>query len=316
MIRSNMHFSGSCTKGSSLFYKNKKLIQKQNEVVYYDSEVKFKELYPPMHDLINENIIHIQKDGWSYIQFRRLLEFPEVKHMYTLKGLDFGSVDRYEAMKDEAKRSEVLAAAELGTDATRLCRARQTHTNRVLSVNEDDLGIFPKRLDNVDGLMTDTKNMFLLLTFADCTPLLFYDPVKRVIANTHSGWKGTLQRIGEKTVEGLKAGHGCDPADLICCIGPHIRKECFEVDADVAERFAEEFKEFDHIREWISWDEEKKKYFIDTLSINVRILEEAGLKHDNIIDSGICTVCGSDVCHSYRADRVLSGRSALIAGLL
>lgn len=269
-----------------------------------------------MPDLGNENIIHIQKDGWSYLQFRRLLEYPEVKHMYTLKGLDFAPVDGYETRKDEAKRAEALAAAELGTDETRLCRAKQTHTDRVSSVNEKDLGIFPEQLDNVDGLMTGARRVFLLLTFADCTPLLFYDPVRHVIANTHSGWKGTLQRIGEKTVEGLRKDHGCDPADLICCIGPHIRKECFEVDADVADRFLEEFRDTASVRELITWDEQRKKYYIDTLGINIRMLKDAGLSEDNIIDSGICTVCRSDLCHSYRADRQLSGRSALIAGIV
>ena len=74
-----------------------------------------------------------------------------------------------------------------------------------------------------------------MLGFADCTPLLFYDPIKNVIANTHSGWKGTLQTIGVKTVEKMMSEYECKAKDIICCIGPHIRKCHFEVDADVKE---------------------------------------------------------------------------------
>ena len=91
-------------------------------------------------------------------------------------------------------------------------------------------------------MITNKKNIILTTTNADCILLLFFDPVKKVIANTHSGWKGTLQEISVKTVNKMKEEYGCDPKDIIVCICPSIRKCHFEVDKDVYEMFYNQFK--------------------------------------------------------------------------
>ena len=262
-----------------------------------------------MKDLSNENMIHIQKDGMSYIQFRKLLEFQELEHCFTLKPMDFGSNATYEEKKEEIEQNLKRLGAEFNFSMNEICRPKQTHTDHVEKVEDGEEGIFLSKFDNVDAFITDKSNKVLMLGFADCTPLLFYDPVKKVIANTHSGWKGTLQRIGVKTVEKMIQEYACNSKDIICCIGPHIRRCHFEVEEDVKDMFYHEFQDLKDIENWITYDSEKDKYYIDTTSINIQILKDSGLLEQNIIDSKICTVCHADICHSFRAEKDLSGRS-------
>ena len=269
-----------------------------------------------MNDLSNETVIHIKKNGFEYLQFKKLLEFENVFHCFTLKPLDFASNSTYEGKGKEIESNFRTLAEEFNFDVKNICRPKQTHTDRVEKIEDGDEGIYIQKFDNVDGLVTKKKNKVLMLGFADCTPLLFYDPVENVIANTHSGWKGTLQSIGVRTVEKMQKEYGCKPQNILCCMGPHIRKCHFEVEKDVKDLFYDEFKNLNNIEEIITYKTEDKKYFIDTTEINKQILRKAGLKEENIIDSNICTVCNSSICHSFRAEKEQSGRSVSIIGLM
>lgn len=265
-----------------------------------------------MKNLSNKNIIHIKKDRLEYIQFKKLLEYKNIEHCFTLKPLDFASNATYEIKEQVVEENLRVLSQEFGFNINNICRPKQTHTDRIEKVEDGDEGIYIKKFDNVDGFITDKTNKVLMLGFADCTPLLFYDPVKKVIANTHSGWKGTLQSIGVRTVEKMMYEYNCIPEDIICCIGPHIRKCHFEVDKDVRDLFYNEFKNLANINEMIIYNEKNNKYYIDTAKINEQILLNIGLIEENIIDSNICTVCNSDICHSYRAEKELSGRAITI----
>lgn len=269
-----------------------------------------------MKDLSNENIIHIKKDGIEYIQFKRLLEYKNVKHCFTLKPLNFLGYDNYKENKKEVDDSYRIICKELSISPKDICRPKQTHTNRVEKIENGDEGIYNPKFDNVDGLTTNMKNKALVVCFADCTPLLFYDPVKNVIANTHSGWKGTLQSIGVKTIEKMKKEYDCNPKDIVCCIGPHIRKCHFEVEKDVKNLFYNEFKYLDGIDKIIEYNKENNKYHIDTAEINKQLLVNIGLEKENIIDSNICTVCNNELCHSFRAEKEQSGRAITIMELI
>ena len=265
-----------------------------------------------MKDLSNENIIHVKKNELEYIQFRRLLEYKDIQHCFTLKLLDFAGNSNYEQNKEVVQKSLNILSKEFEFNIKDICRPKQTHTDVVAKIEYGDEGIYIEKFDNVDGFVTDRKNKVLMLGFADCTPLLFYDPVKKVIANTHSGWKGTLQTIGIKTVEKMQKEYGCEPKDIICCIGPHIRKCHFEVDEDVKDLFYNKFKSLEGMEDIIKYNVENSKYYIDTARINKQILLNIGLKEENIIDSNICTVCNSDICHSFRVEKDLSGRAVTI----
>ena len=142
---------------------------------------------------------------------------------------------------------------------------------------------------------------------------MFFDPVKTAIANVHSGWKGTLQRISVEVVEKMQKEYGSNSKDISWCICPSIRKCHFEVEKDVQTLFENEFKDLklDEIIERKS----ENKWLIDTVKINEEILQKAGLKKENIIDCGICSVCNSDLIHSYRVEKEKYGLSTAIIGL-
>ena len=161
------------------------------------------------------------------------------------------------------------------------------------------------KYNNTDGLITNKTNLALSTTNADCILMIFFDPATRTIANIHSGWRGTLQRISIKAVEKMIKEFNCNPKDIICCICPSIRKCHFEVDKDVKEMFEKEFADFQINKrtDIIEKQEGKEKWNIDTVLINKIILENLGLKKENIIDSGICSVCNSDLIHSYRVEK-------------
>lgn len=265
-------------------------------------------------DLSNENVIHVKKNGVEYLQFKKLLEYSYiVNHAYTL-GIDKDyrtstvdkkplSKEKYEKAVDNYKK----VCEEIGADYINLVQALQEHTPNVLTVkskkNEGKPDLYVKDYSNTDGLVTNTKNLILSTTNADCILLLFFDPAKKVIANVHSGWKGTLQQISLNAVNKMINEFGCNPEDIICCICPSIRKCHFEVDADVRNLFYDKFKSLKEIDEIIGYDETKKKWYIDTVLINRIILKDKGLKDENIIDCGICSVCNSNIIHSFRIEK-------------
>ena len=194
-------------------------------------------------------------------------------------------------------------------DYKKIAKPLQNHTDEVkivkkyINKNEPDFNC--EEYLETDGLVTNQKNIILGTTNADCILLLFYDPVKDIIANTHSGWRGTLQRISVKTVQKMVNEFNCNPEDIICCICPSIRKCHFEVDKDVKDMFENEYKDLDkeQLKEIIEEKIPNQKWNIDTVLINKIILKKAGLKDENIIDSKICSVCNSNKIHSYRIEK-------------
>lgn len=265
-----------------------------------------------MVDLSNKNIVHKKINGIEYLQFRKLLEYEDIlTHCFTLKPLDFGGINNFEQRKEMFLDNYEKICEVLNIDKNNILRPKQTHTD-VVKVAGDENGIFLKKFDDVDGIITDKKNKILSTVVADCTPLYLFDPEKKVIGNVHSGWKGTANSIGRNAINKMIETYNCNPKDIICGIGPTIRKCHFEVDEDVKNIFEEKFPNYDDVIIKGEVKEGKQKYFIDTVKINTNMLLEAGLKEKNIIDSGICTVCEADLMHSYRKEGALSGRNAVM----
>ena len=268
-------------------------------------------------NLSNKAVVQITDGDISYLEFRKFLKYEDkIKHAYTLKPLDFGCNANYKANRKEFENNYKKICDSLDLDYKMIYRPYQTHTKVVKKVENEKPGVFTKDFKDVDGLVTNKKNKILSLSFADCIALYFYDPVKNVIGNIHSGWQGTYKEIAKEAIRELKINYNCDPKDLICCIAPSIRKCCFEVDEDVKDMFYEKFKGLDKIDKIIKKGKEKGKYYIDTVLINQIILEKEGLKKENIIDSGICTKCTNYKLHSYRSEGDKSGRNTSIIGLI
>ena len=265
-----------------------------------------------MNKLNNETIIHKAYDNIEIIQFKRLLEYPNLVHGYTLKkhGINFSKkIENKETLQNSYER--ISKALEI--NQTPIIHPHQTHTNNVEVVN-----FAGEELEDVDGLITNKKDLLFCTTSADCISLLFYDDNKKIIGDVHSGWKGTAQKISKKAVEKMIQEYNCNPKDIICCICPSIRKCHFEVDTDVMEIFKNEFEYTGKIDEIISLGrtvDNKQKYNIDTILINKILLEDMGLQPQNIIDSGICTVCNSKDFHSFRVEKETFGINGAFIGM-
>ena len=281
-----------------------------------------------LKDLSNENIVHINKDGVQYLQFRKLLEYGDViTHAYSI-GTDVNfrtaRVNKQQLPEQEFKKAmqdyENLCNA-INVDYKNVVKTNQEHTDNIAIANKKINQNFPdinlEEYSRTDGIITQKENLVLSTTNADCILLLFFDPVTKTIANTHSGWKGTLQRISVKTVEKMVNEFRCKSENIICCICPSIRKCHFEVDKDVKDLFEEEFKDLNISKntDIMEKQKDKEKWNIDTVLINKIILEKAGLKTENIIDSGLCSVCNKDLIHSFRVEKQGYGLNTALISL-
>ena len=190
----------------------------------------------------------------------------------------------------------------LGVRCEDMVLSQQTHTTNIRIVTDEDRGkgITRERdYTDIDGLITNVPGICLVTTYADCVPLYFLDPVKKVIALSHSGWRGTVGKIGKKTVELMHDKFGSDPADILAAVGPSVCQDCYEVSADVTDRFREVFDRS-------AWDElfyEKPdgKYQLDLWKANEKIFLEAGIREDHIAVTNVCTHCNSGILYSHRA---------------
>lgn len=269
-----------------------------------------------MKNLSNQNIVHIEKDGVQYIQFKKLLEYKDIiTHAYSI-GVDVNfrtaRINKQALPENEYKKAiqdYKNLCDNIGLDYKNVVKTNQQHTDEVKIVtekeNKDFMDINLEKYSKTDGLITNKSNFVLSTTNADCILLLFFDPITKTIANVHSGWKGTLQRISVKTIEKMKKEFNCMPENIICCICPSIRKCHFEVDKDVKEQFENEFKDINisNSIEVMDKQRNKEKWNIDTVLINKILLKKEGLIEENIIDSGICSMCNSDIIHSFRVEK-------------
>ena len=259
-------------------------------------------------DLSNEVIIHTKKNNIEYLQFKVLLEQGLV-NCFTTRIDDFnldGKLDKSITEYNYKRISE-----SLGIERNSIVRPNQTHSDTIQKV--DQLGI---KYSDVDAFITNKPGINLTLSFADCTPILLYDPACKAIANIHSGWKGTAKKIVTKTINKMKQEYGTDAKDIIACIGPCIRECHFEVSEDVKEIYEKEFEYLKRNEDIIKPEYGKEgKYMIDTTLVNELLMEEAGIKKENIYDCNICTVCYSEIIHSFRADKEKSGRNVAILGI-
>ena len=259
-------------------------------------------------DLSNENVIHKKENNIEYLQFRRLLKYNKIAHAFSLGlNVDYrtSNYTKEDIKKVELKDYKNLSKT-IGCKYKDIIKPNQMHTNEVKIVNGKMLNDYPdinlREYDNTDGLITNIENKVLATTSADCILFLLYDPKKNVIANVHSGWKGTVGRILIKAISVMVEKYNSNPEDIICCICPSIRKCHFEVEKDVKDIFENEFQDIGKMDRIIEVKVPDKKWNIDTVLLNKILLLKVGLKEENIIDSKICTVCNSKYMHSYRVE--------------
>lgn len=219
------------------------------------------------------------------------------KGIYESLNLSFTRGDEDAAVRENFRR---LAGA-MKTDVSKFVFTDQTHTTNVRRVTAEDAGkgiVKERDYTDIDGLITNEPGLVLSTFYADCVPLYFVDPVHRAIGMSHSGWKGTVGKMGAATITAMKREFGTEAKDLVCAIGPSICQDCYEVSEDVADAFKEAFP--GHADE-ILLDKKNGKYQLDLWRTNEIVLTEAGVLKENIAVTNICTCCNPDLLFSHRA---------------
>ena len=199
-----------------------------------------------------------------------------------------------ETEENVTKNFEILGDA-LGFAISDLVLTRQIHSDIVRTVTRKDCnGCFHRNYPECDALITNDPGVALTVFTADCTPLLFHDPVTGAVGAAHAGWKGTAQNIGAKTVEAMCREFGCDPANIRVAIGPNVGFCHFETDADVPEAMIAAYG--DEVNEFIR--PQGNKFYLDLKAINALSVKRAGVRHIEISED--CTMCRPDRYWSHR----------------
>lgn len=154
-----------------------------------------------------------------------------------------------------------------------------------------------------DALVTSTPGLRVGVRTADCAPLLMVDSGNRAVAAVHAGWRGTVTRVAQRTVQQMTSTFGTDSARLHVAIGPCIAECCFEVGPEVAAEFVEWFPDA------------TKRTHLDLVTVNVAQLVQSGVPREQIDVAGLCTVCNDAQFHSFRRDKEKSGRMVAAIGI-
>jgi len=244
-----------------------------------------------------------------YLTFPLLTETGLVRHLFSTRigGISEGI---YSSMNLSYSRGDDKAAVDenfrriaeiFDSTPEQMVFSKQTHTTNVRLVTKEDCGkgvVRPLDYDNVDGLITDVPGIILCTFYADCVPLYFVDTRNKAIGLAHSGWRGTVNRMGEQVLRKMKEAYGTCPEDVISAIGPSICQDCYEVGEEVADAFKESFPD-----EWeylLKDGALEGKYQLNLQEANRRILINAGICADQIAVTDICTCCNSALLFSHR----------------
>ncbi len=166
-------------------------------------------------------------------------------------------------------------------------------------------------MGQADGLITGEPDIYLAMRFGDCTPLIFFDPIKGAVGLTHAGWRGTMQNAAGATIREMVNQLACRPKDIITVIGPAIGPCCYEVGPNVMAAAAKAFDDPDTL--FSRRKGRQKRAYFDMWEANRRQLAASGVKQ--IIQSGLCTACHTELFFSHRAEKGRTGRFGVIIGL-
>lgn len=231
---------------------------------------------------------------------------------YASMNLSFTRGDDEAAVRENYHR----IAKSIGVKCENMVLSQQTHTTNVRVVTEKDKGkgiVKPLDYTDVDGMVTNIHGICLVTFYADCVPLYFVDPVQKAIGLSHSGWRGTVGKIGKETIRKMEEQYGSDPKDILAAVGPSICKDCYEVSEDVILEFQKNFKE----RYWkdLFYRKENGKYQLDLWKANEIIFKESGILPEHIAVTNVCTHCNSEILYSHRTSGDRRGNLAAFLAL-
>jgi YfiH family protein len=196
--------------------------------------------------------------------------------------------------------------AHLGLSSAHITSAHQVHSNRIAVVTASDAG---QIMPSTDGLVTDTPGLALLLRFADCQPILLYDPAHHALGLIHAGWRGVAQGIARRAVETMRRAFGSRASELIAGLGPAIGPCCYTVDHHVAAAMGYVLPNWNQAMSLL----EEDRWQLDLSAANAQQLTAEGVRQ--IEQAHLCTACHNDEFFSHRADKGQTGRFAVVAYL-
>ncbi len=262
-------------------------------------------------DGINTTDIHYNKDV-AYITYNELDKKNWLinafstrvggvsEGIYSSMNLNFNVGDERENVITNFRRF----ADAIGVDAGNMVFSQQTHTTNVMKVDSSmkGMGILRDRsYHDIDGLVTDEPGICLVTSYADCVPLYFVDEKHHAIGLSHSGWRGTVGNIAARTYEIMNSLYGTKPDDLTVCIGPSICQSCYEVSADVAEKFMEAYKDTGY--DTVLTEKTDGKFLLNLHEACRLNFRRIGIEDEKIIMPDICTCCNPKVLFSHRASK-------------
>ncbi len=226
--------------------------------------------------------------------------------------LSFSRGDRKEAVQENYRR--MAKALDVAEDS--FVFSQQTHTTnvRVVTLKDKGKGLqVPLDYQDIDGLITNVPGLTLTTFYADCVPLFFVDPVNHAIGLSHSGWRGTVGKMGAVTLHRMAEEYGTKPKDVIAAIGPSICQDCYEVSEDVIWEFEEAFAPNQHHE--LYYKKDNGKYQLNLWRANELILLEAGVPQEQIAVTNVCTCCNGEHLFSHRASKGQRGNLAAFLAL-
>ena len=265
-----------------------------------------------------------QKNGVTWLTYPAFEKIPGIVHgfstrlggvsqgIYESMNLSFTRGDNEDAVRENYRRLSDAMGFSMGDIVT----SDQTHTTNVHVVTETDRGngiTKPRPYTDVDGMITNVPGVVLCTFYADCVPLYFVDPVHKAIGLSHSGWRGTVGKIGKVTIEKMAEQFGSDPEEIFTAIGPSICQDCYEVGKDVAEPFEKLFSQEryqDVSLKNILTEKVNGKYQLDLWRANEAILLGTGILKEHLSMTDICTCCNPSYLFSHRASKGKRGNLA------
>lgn len=261
-------------------------------------------------------MLELRIDDRLYFQSKVLKSEKTVTHCFTSKlgGLSDGAINGLNLgfrVGDEPEKvhgNYRLVAEDMGFELQRITAGKQTHSENIRVIREEDSGKGVSRdseFSDVDGLVTDVKNLPLVVYYADCVPVLLSDEEAGVIAAVHSGWRGTVLEISGNAVRIMTEQFGAVPSRIKAAIGPSIGPCCFETGAEVAFQFEKALVK----------EKDNGKFLVDIWQANKNILLKNGLREENIDVLRLCTICNNHMLYSYRTHKEATGRMGAFISL-
>ncbi|MCB0191690.1 MAG: peptidoglycan editing factor PgeF [Anaerolineae bacterium] len=255
------------------------------------------------------------KNLWIY-RVRAFDAYPHLKHaIFTRRGgvslSPFDSLNLSVSVGDNpqtVQKNFASACRAVGVEPEQTVSSHLIHGADVVTINHTNR---QKVMDQADALITAELEIHLFMRFGDCTPLLFFDPVRQAVGLAHAGWRGTMKNVAGATIAAMTQRLGCQAENIMAVIGPAIGPCCYEVGLDV---IAAADQAFDEPEQFFTQRSNRANHAHFNLgSANQQQLREAGVTH--IIQSNLCTACRTDDFFSHRAEKGQTGRFGVVIGI-